>query len=175
MKVGLVGLSCIVARGMKSVIEETCPGWDVSIYNIENPGWQEANCHIVSAAAMAAMARFLMPRLDRVLLVSSSAYAESPIPMLSPSAPEPEVRKALKGVLSHISDDGESASRIPLTPRELEVLKLTAAGDTSKQIADKLCISQNTVLTHRKNIAAKTGLRSVSAITHFAMIHGLLH
>jgi DNA-binding CsgD family transcriptional regulator len=44
-----------------------------------------------------------------------------------------------------------------LTKREFEILKLIAKGNASKQIADKLCISINTINNHRRNILSKTG------------------
>jgi DNA-binding CsgD family transcriptional regulator len=47
-----------------------------------------------------------------------------------------------------------------LTQREKEILNLIAQGMSSKQIADKLSISQNTVSNHRKNMLAKAGAKS---------------
>lgn len=61
-----------------------------------------------------------------------------------------------------------------LTVREKEILKLIAQGFINKEIADKLNISLNTVLTHRKNIITKTGIRTVSGLTFFCISHGLL-
>ena len=46
-----------------------------------------------------------------------------------------------------------------LTPREVEVLKLLAAGPTNAQIADKLIVSEATVKTHVSNLLAKLRLR----------------
>lgn len=61
-----------------------------------------------------------------------------------------------------------------LTKRETEILKLIAHGDLNKQIADKLNISLNTVLTHRKNILSKTGIKTVSGLTLYCISNGLL-
>lgn len=177
MKVALVGLSCLQAHGLRSLLESGSAGCEVTIYSTAaDQGWQQADCHIVSAAALAALARFLMPRLDRVLLVTTSAPIDAPMPMVSPLASEQEIRAALDTLIDNSAETmNPAATHTPLTPREVDVLRLTAAGVTSKQIAEQLCISLNTVLTHRKNIASKTGLHTVSAITHFAMVHGLLH
>ena len=59
-----------------------------------------------------------------------------------------------------------------LSDREIEVLALIAQGKINKEIADRLCISLTTVITHRKNIQDKLGLKSVSSLTIYAVTHG---
>lgn len=61
-----------------------------------------------------------------------------------------------------------------LSDREIEVLKLLASGLANKEIADKLNISINTVITHRKNISQKTGIKSVSGLTIYAMVKKMI-
>ncbi|MDH6305365.1 DNA-binding CsgD family transcriptional regulator [Parabacteroides sp. PF5-5] len=61
-----------------------------------------------------------------------------------------------------------------LSSRETDVLKLIVQGSTNKDIADKLHISLNTVLSHRKNITAKLGIKTVSGLTFYAIMNGLL-
>ena len=61
-----------------------------------------------------------------------------------------------------------------LTSREIDALQLAAKGITNKEIADKLNISLNTVLTHRKNITTKLGIKTVSGLTFYAIMNGLL-
>lgn len=61
-----------------------------------------------------------------------------------------------------------------LTKRETEILKLIVSGNLNKEIADKLNISLNTVLTHRKNILSKTGIKTVSGLTLYCISNGLL-
>lgn len=61
-----------------------------------------------------------------------------------------------------------------LSDRESEVLVLVAQGCSSKEIADKLCISIHTVNTHRKNITHKTGIKSVAGLAVYAMLHNLV-
>jgi len=57
-----------------------------------------------------------------------------------------------------------------LSDREIEVLKLLAAGMPTKEIAETLHISTNTVISHRKNLSAKTGIRSVSGLAIYAVV-----
>ncbi|MDD2512431.1 MAG: LuxR C-terminal-related transcriptional regulator [Proteiniphilum sp.] len=61
-----------------------------------------------------------------------------------------------------------------LTNRETEVLRLIVQGYTNKEIAEELNISHNTVLTHRKNIIAKTGIKTVSGLTFYCIRNGLI-
>jgi transcriptional regulator, luxR family protein len=59
-----------------------------------------------------------------------------------------------------------------LSDREIEVLSLIAQGYINKEIADQLNIGLTTVISHRKNIVDKLGMRSVSALTIYAVMHG---
>ena len=60
-----------------------------------------------------------------------------------------------------------------LTERELEILRLLAAGRTKRQIAAELVISQSTVHTHTVHIYAKCGVSTRAGLAMFAMRHGL--
>jgi len=59
-------------------------------------------------------------------------------------------------------------SKIELTPREKEILKLICESYTTKQIAETLFISKNTVESHRKNLLAKTGSKNSIGLVRFA-------
>ena len=59
-----------------------------------------------------------------------------------------------------------------LTDLEIEVMSLIVQGYINKEIADKFNIGLATVITHRKNIMDKLGMKSVSALTIYAVMHG---
>ena len=61
-----------------------------------------------------------------------------------------------------------------LTKREKVILQLVAKGLTTKQISEKLNISGQTVSSHRKNISSKLEIKSVSGLTAYAIINGLI-
>jgi DNA-binding NarL/FixJ family response regulator len=61
-----------------------------------------------------------------------------------------------------------------LTSREKDVLKLVALGHSNKVIAEKLFISIHTVISHRKNITEKTGIKSISGLTVYAILNNLI-
>jgi DNA-binding NarL/FixJ family response regulator len=62
----------------------------------------------------------------------------------------------------------------PLTPRELEVLKLIAEGKTSKEIAELLVLSVKTVERHRADILHRLGMRDRVDLTRYAIRRGLI-
>jgi DNA-binding NarL/FixJ family response regulator len=61
-----------------------------------------------------------------------------------------------------------------LSEREIDVLKLLVDGNANKEIADKLNISTHTVISHRKNISQKTGIKSVSGLTIYAVVKNII-
>lgn len=75
-------------------------------------------------------------------------------------------------IVSHTSPAPDQAHG--LTGRELEVLRLVAAGKSNREIAAALVISEHTVARHLQNIFAKLGLSSRTAATAFAFDHGLV-
>lgn len=95
--------------------------------------------------------------------------------------------KILKPIITNLLDQGiddwqESISNYsapldnsqPISQREIDVLKLIALGFLNKEIADKLGISLNTVLSHRKNIMAKLGIKTVSGLIFYCITHGYI-
>lgn len=61
-----------------------------------------------------------------------------------------------------------------LSAREIELLTRVAQGLSNKQIADQLFISIHTVITHRKNITSKLGIKSISGLTLYAALNNLV-
>jgi DNA-binding NarL/FixJ family response regulator len=70
--------------------------------------------------------------------------------------------------------DRDATSLDPLTPREVEVVKLVAEGHTSDEIAGLLFISRKTVDRHRANILEKLGMRDRVDLTRYAIRRGLI-
>jgi DNA-binding NarL/FixJ family response regulator len=68
----------------------------------------------------------------------------------------------------------EALEKHDLSVREIEVLKLITKGFINKEIADKLNISLTTVISHRKNITEKLGIKSVPGLTIYAVMNGYI-
>lgn len=95
------------------------------------------------------------------------------------NVPEQELIRSLLTLEQHAHGQGQNLPPMPkvlqqkiLTDREIEVMSLIVQGYINKEIADKLNIGLATVITHRKNIMDKLGLKSVSALTIYAVMHG---
>jgi DNA-binding NarL/FixJ family response regulator len=90
-------------------------------------------------------------------------------PFLYPAA----VRALIRDFLDRASR-GEATAQDPLTPRELEVVKLIAEGHTSEEMAEMLFISKKTVDRHRANVLEKLGMRNRVELTRYAIRTGLV-
>jgi len=84
----------------------------------------------------------------------------------------PAMTRALLKEMSLFPVSAEPAVE-PLTPREIEVLRLIAKGYTNGQIAKELNLSVRTIESHRANLMGKVELRSRVELVRYAMEHGL--
>ena len=71
------------------------------------------------------------------------------------------------------AENKETAGNV-LSEREQEIVHWVVCGLSNKQIGERLFISPNTVLTHRKNIARKLDIHSVAGLTIYAIVHGIV-
>ncbi len=93
--------------------------------------------------------------------------------------PESHLVRSLLMLQQHAHPGGKNMPPMPqalqqkiLSDREIEVMALIVQGYINKEIADRLNIGLATVVTHRKNIMDKLGMKSVSALTIYAVMHG---
>ena len=95
------------------------------------------------------------------------------------NVPEQQLIHSLLMLQQHAHPNGKNLPPMPqilqqkiLSDREIEVMSLIVQGFINKEIADRLHIGLSTVVTHRKNIMDKLGMKSVSALTIYAVMHG---
>lgn len=72
------------------------------------------------------------------------------------------------------SKPDEDCITTPLTPREIEIVRLVAKGLIAKEIAEELSLSTHTVYTHRKNIMKKLKLNTSSELVLYAINTGIV-
>lgn len=123
-------------------------------------------------------ADFFLPRRSKtVTLISysqpdTSSYNE--LTLNIHSTPESIIEQLEKLLVNETINGTSIDGNKGLSAREIDVLQLIVKGSTNKEIADKLNISLNTVLTHRKNITSKLGIKTVSGLTFYAIMNGLI-
>ncbi len=83
-------------------------------------------------------------------------------------------QKIIKILESTRQENNRNAENIELSDREKDTLIALAKGLTNKEIAEKLHISTHTVISHRKNIVRKTGIKTVSGLTLYALFNNLI-
>ena len=79
--------------------------------------------------------------------------------------------------VNHLEDSDDTDTVAPgdrLSPREIEILAGVAQGLLNKEIAAKYNLSIHTVITHRKNIARKTGIKTIAGLTAYAILNNLI-
>lgn len=82
------------------------------------------------------------------------------------------IRILLKVIENEHNEDSQDLTE--LSEREKDVLILIAKGQMSKEIADELNISVHTVISHRKNITKKTGIKSIAGLVAYALLNNLI-
>ncbi|MGL5937669.1 MAG: response regulator transcription factor [Phocaeicola sp.] len=128
---------------------------------------------------------FFLPRKPKtIVLVGGENQPQlSGVPVLNCYQEEQQLVKTILGLRSqghphkgakpmeYLSQMGHQKAD-KLSSRESEVLVLLTKGMINKEIAEKLNISLTTVITHRKNITEKLGIKSVSGLTIYAIMNG---
>ncbi len=113
---------------------------------------------------------YLLKTVDRSDLLAALRYVVNGGRVLQPDALE----AVLDDYLQRVREPSARRYAVELTPREREVLKLIAEGNTNQDIADLLCLSRKTVETHRSNIMDKLDLHKVTDLVKYAIREGLV-
>lgn len=114
----------------------------------------------------------------QILLIETSALSDSMYTyadqIIKITDTEDTVLKKLKLFFDSIENIDKSDSSDTLSEREKEIVQLVALGKTNKEISEKLFISPHTVITHRKNITSKLGIKTIAGLTVYAVLNGII-
>lgn len=185
-KIAVINPNTLAVLGLKHILQDIMP-----VVRIDTFGsFDEFSCnspdayyHYFVAVDILLDNRsfFLSNRRKTIVLVPSSDLRSqiNDFHCLCTNTPEHEFIKSLLALEQTAHADGRNLPPVPkdmcgrvLSDREIEVMSLVVQGYINKEIADRLNIGLATVVTHRRNVMEKLRLRSVSALTIYAVMHG---
>lgn len=187
-ELAIVENNTLAAIGLKSILESAMPMIQVKTYC--SFGEFSANSpehfmhYFVSMHILLAHRNFFLDEKHRhhtiVLTTNNDPNSQlQDFHCICTNVPETMLIKQLLDLQHSGHPHGEHIPKMtqpnkekPLSDREIEVLSLVAQGKINKEIAAKLSIGLTTVITHRKNIQEKLGIKTVSALTIYAVTHG---
>ena len=186
-EIAIVDANTLTCLGLKSMLEEIIPAAVIRVFSrfgeLSDDTPDMYAHYFVSAQVYAEHTSFFLPRRKKTIVLAGSSpqFQLSGVNTLDIYASEKELVKSLLRLHRQghsgrgtAAESGHAAgfSHELLSPREIEVLVLVVQGCINKEIADRLHISLTTVISHRKNITEKLGIKSVSGLTIYAVMNG---
>lgn len=185
-EIAIVEANTLTALGLKMILEEIIPMAIIRTFHSfgeltdDTPDMYAH--YFIGAQVYVEHNAFFLPRKKKTIVLAGESHSLqlSAVRVLNIYQSEEQLVKDILKLHQHAHRDGHPAEAIPpmpvieheLSAREIEVLVLITKGFINKEIADKLNISLTTVITHRKNITEKLGIKSVSGLTIYAVMNG---
>jgi DNA-binding CsgD family transcriptional regulator len=176
-------LSCM---GLEALLEEIIPMATIRVFHsfgelVDDTPDMYAH-YFVSAQIYFEHTAFFLERRPRAIVLAGGENLPqlSGVPTLNIYQSEKDLVKSILRMHEHGHHGGKHPQGEPtvnshdLSAREIEVLKLITKGLINKEIAEKLNISLTTVISHRKNITEKLGIKSVAGLTIYAVMNGYI-
>ena len=185
-KIAIIDPNTLSVLGLKSILQTVMPIMTVDTYGSfteleANHPEQYFHYFVAMNVVLEHMDFFSEHRRKTIVLTLSldTTSQLSDFHSLCINVPEAELVRSILTLEQHAHGHGQNLPPMPkvlqqkiLSDREIEVMSLIVQGYINKEIADKLNIGLSTVITHRKNIMDKLGMKSVSALTIYAVTHG---
>ena len=185
-KIAIIDPNTLSALGLKAILQNVMPIMTVDTFgSLSELQANDADSYYHYFTAMAVVLenmQFFNERKRKTIVLTLSLDTMSQLSdfhCLCINSPESELVRSLLMLEQHAHGKGENLPPMPavlnkkiLSDREIEVMSLIVQGYINKEIAEKLNIGLGTVITHRKNIMDKLGMKSVSALTIYAVMHG---
>lgn len=183
--IAVIAPSILTALGMKSILEKIIPMAEVEVFNdvhaLEESGMERYFHFFTAAPLFVRHSALFRPYRRRVILLAGGSVPPELADMrrLNILHSEEELVRDIMHMHRSVHHDAHdpapdaSAAQGPvLSAREAEVLALIARGHINKEIAQRLGIGLTTVISHRRNLMEKLGIRSVSGLTLYAVTRG---
>lgn len=182
----IIDANTLAAMGLKSILQNVMPIMTVDTFG--SLAELQANMpdsyvhYFVSMNIVIENLPFFTERRMKTIVLTLSIDVNSQLKgfhSLCINVPESQLVRAILALEQRAHAHGRNLPAMPialqakiLSDREIEVISLIVQGYINKEIAEKLNIGLATVITHRKNIMDKLGMKSVSALTIYAVMHG---
>lgn len=177
----------LASIGMKSLLASIMPNVDIDTFGsfrelqVNHP--EQYFHYFVTMDILLMNHDFFLANRRKTIVMTTSSNPETYLDKfntLCVNVPEHVLVKSLLALEQHAHPTGKSmpvsmnmpVSQKLLSDREIEVLVLIVKGYINKEIADKLNVSLSTIITHRRNITDKLGMKSISSLTIYAVMHG---
>ena len=177
-EIAIVDLNTLTCLGLQNLLEEIIPMATIRAFHsfaelMDDTPDMYAHYFISSQIYFEHTAFFLPRQPKTIVLVGGDNQPQlSGVPTLNIYQDEKMLIKGILQLHQYGHHHGHHPGEHDLSAREIEVLVLLTKGLINKEIADKLNISLTTVISHRKNITEKLGIKSVSGLTIYAVMHG---
>ena len=185
-KIAILDPNTLSALGLKSLLQNVIPIMTVDTFGSFSEflaSDTDSYFHYFAAMNIVLENKAFFSEHSRktiVLTLSLDSMSQlSGFQSLCVNVPEHQLVLSMLSLHQHAHGRGEHMPPLPetlqrkiLSDREIEVMSLIVQGYINKEIADRLHIGLATVITHRRNIMDKLGLKSVSALTIYAVTHG---
>ena len=185
-KIAIIDPNTLSALGLKTILQQVLPIMTVDTYGSFSEltaNHPDDYFHYFTAMNVVLENKsFFQERRRKTIVLTLSLDTMSQLSdfkCLCTNVPEDQLIRSILTLQQHGHGHGEHLPPMPnilkqkiLTDREIEVMSLIVQGYINKEIANRLNIALATVITHRKNIMEKLGLKSVSALTIYAVMHG---
>ncbi len=185
-KIAIIDPNTLAAMGLKQLLQHVMPIMTVDTFGsfAELLANQPENYFHYFAAMNVVLEnrRFFTEHRRKTIVLTLSLDNVSQLSdfhSLCVNVPEQQLVRSILALEQHAHGQGQHLPPMPkvlqqkiLSDREIEVMSLIVQGYINKEIADRLNIGLSTVITHRKNIMDKLGMKSVSALTIYAVMHG---
>ena len=185
-KIAIVDPNTLSALGLKAILQHVMPIMTVDTFGsfseLEANRPDDYFHYFVAMSIVLEHKSFFTERRRKTIVLTLSLDTMSQLSefhSLCINVPEKELVRSLLILEQHAHGQGQNLPPMPavlnkkiLSDREIEVMSLIVQGYINKEIAEKLNIGLATVITHRKNIMEKLGVKSVSALTIYAVMHG---
>lgn len=185
-KLAIIDPNTLAVLGLKSILQNVLPILEVhSFGSFEELAYNEPDSffhYFVATNVVLNNRQFFHEHKHKTIVLTTSLDPNAQLSdfhSLCINQSEEELVKSLLSLEQSAHAHGKNLPQLPkileskiLSDREIEVLSLIVQGYINKEIADHLNIGLSTVITHRKNIMDKLGMKSVSALTIYAVMHG---